>query len=56
MANGVATFPNAEYLFVEAEFDHWSNTEDLFGDPVFEDSVAPIKNAGTRESRRIRFM
>ena len=48
LVNGewVPTFPNAEYLFVEAEFDHWSNTEDLFGDPVFEDSVAPIKNAG----------
>ena len=48
LVNGewVPTFPNAEYLFVEVEFDHWSNTEDLFGDPVFEDSVAPIKNAG----------
>ena len=42
----VPTFPNAEYIFVGVEFDHWSNTEDLFGDPVFEDSVAPIKDAG----------
>ena len=40
------TFPNAEYLFVGTEFDHWSTTEDLFGDPVFEDSVAPIQDAG----------
>jgi len=42
----VPTFPNAEYVFVEAEFEHWSSTEDLFGDPVFEDSVAPIREAG----------
>ena len=42
----VPTFPNAEYLFVHAEYDHWTNEEDLFGDPVFEDSVAPIAAAG----------
>ena len=42
----VPTFPNAEYIFVNAEFDHWASTEDLFGDPVFEDSVAPINDAG----------
>ena len=42
----VPTFPNAEYLFVQAEFDHWEATEDLFGDPVFQDSVAPITDAG----------
>ncbi|MDP7067254.1 MAG: MBL fold metallo-hydrolase [Acidimicrobiales bacterium] len=42
----VPTFPNAEYVFVNTEFDHWASTEDLFGDPVFEDSVAPINDAG----------
>ena len=41
----VPTFPNAEYLFVQAEYDHWEATEDLFGDPVFQDSVAPINDA-----------
>lgn len=42
----VPTFPNAEYLFVRSEYDHWEATEDLFGDPVFGDSVAPITEAG----------
>ena len=42
----VPTFPNAEYVFVAVEFEHWSSTEDLFGDPVFDDSVAPIHQAG----------
>ncbi len=42
----VPTFTNARYLFVEVEFDHWEATEDLFGDPVFGDSVAPIHDAG----------
>ncbi|WP_419841395.1 MBL fold metallo-hydrolase [Candidatus Poriferisodalis sp.] len=40
------TFPNAHYLFCRAEFDHWSQTEDLFGDDVFGDSVQPIVDAG----------
>ncbi len=42
----VPTFPNAQYLFVQAEFDHWRETDDLFGDPVFADSVQPIADAG----------
>ncbi len=42
----VPTFPNAEYLFVQAEFDHWRETDDFFGDPVFSDSVQPIADAG----------
>lgn len=42
----VPTFTNARYLFVGTEFDHWEQTEDLFGDPVFGDSVAPIRDAG----------
>jgi glyoxylase-like metal-dependent hydrolase (beta-lactamase superfamily II) len=45
----IPTFPNAQYIFVKEEFDHWSVTEDLFGDSVFEDSVAPITNAGLAE-------
>ncbi len=42
----VPTFPNAEYLFVQVEYDHWEKTDDLFDDPVFGDSVAPITDAG----------
>ena len=41
----VPTFPNAEYLFCAPEYDYWANHEDLFGDAVFEDSVAPIAAA-----------
>ena len=40
--------PQQEYLFVEAEFDHWSNTEDLFGDPVFEDWSFLLRMLGSR--------
>ena len=40
------TFPNAEYLFCRAEYDHWAATEDLFGADVFGDSVKPIVDAG----------
>ncbi len=48
LVNGewVPTFPNAEYLFCRAEYDHWSSTEDLFGDDVFADSVRPVADAG----------
>ena len=43
----VPTFPNARYLFVETEHEHWKTTESLFeGDDVFGDSVAPISEAG----------
>jgi glyoxylase-like metal-dependent hydrolase (beta-lactamase superfamily II) len=43
----VPTFPNARYLFVDTEFDHWEATESLFaGEDVFGDSVAPIAAAG----------
>lgn len=43
----VPTFPNARYLFVAAEYDHWQTEESLFpGDRVFDDSVAPIAAAG----------
>lgn len=43
----VPTFPNARYIFVDAEFEHWRNEQSLFpGDDVFGDSVAPIAEAG----------
>jgi glyoxylase-like metal-dependent hydrolase (beta-lactamase superfamily II) len=57
----VPTFPNAEYLFVRKEFDHWKNYSDTSGAEakysewahamvdgvaVFEDSIAPIADAG----------
>lgn len=43
----VPTFPNARYLFVDAEYEHWNNEPGLFdGEDVFGDSVAPIVEAG----------
>ena len=42
----VPTFPNAKYLMVEKEYEFWRDLEeDPFGD-VFEESVAPIFEAG----------
>ena len=44
----VPTFPNARYVFAQAEYDHWQNmlgaTE--VGDNVFNDSVLPVVEAG----------
>ncbi len=46
----VPTFPNAKYLFVQPEFDHWQNEPGLFDDEdVFGDSVQPIVDAGLAE-------
>ena len=43
----VPTFPNARYLFVEPEYEHWRSEPSLFeGEDVFGDSVAPIVEAG----------
>jgi glyoxylase-like metal-dependent hydrolase (beta-lactamase superfamily II) len=43
----VPTFPNARYLFVRSEYEHWSSTPSLFeGEDVFGDSVAPVVDAG----------
>jgi glyoxylase-like metal-dependent hydrolase (beta-lactamase superfamily II) len=42
----VPTFPNARYLFVRPEYDHWSVAPDLMGDDVMGDSVQPIVDAG----------
>lgn len=43
----VPTFPQARHLFVQAEYEHWTTTDDAddFGD-VMGDSVAPIVDAG----------
>lgn len=40
----VPTFENADYLFAEAEWDHWRAEEQEYG-PVIEDSVQPIFDA-----------
>ncbi|MDH5291854.1 MAG: MBL fold metallo-hydrolase [Acidimicrobiia bacterium] len=43
----VPTFPNARYLFVDREYEHWRSAPGLFGtEDVFGDSVAPIVEAG----------
>lgn len=39
------TFPNARYLFAETEWQHWQSEPQPYG-PVFEDSVAPVFDAG----------
>lgn len=39
------TFTNAKYLFAETEYEHWRREPQEYG-PVFEDSVAPIMDAG----------
>ena len=41
------TFPDARYLFVRTEFEHWRDQPSLFeGEDVFGDSVAPVVEAG----------
>jgi glyoxylase-like metal-dependent hydrolase (beta-lactamase superfamily II) len=43
----VPTFPNARYLFVDAEFRHWRDEPSLFeGEDPFGDSGAPVMDAG----------
>ena len=45
----VPTFPNARYLFIKDEFDHWQNDEKralYTTDPYFEDSLLPVIEAG----------
>ncbi len=41
----VPTFPNAEYLFVQEEYEYWRTEPQTFG-PVFEDSIQPVVDAG----------
>ena len=52
-ATWVPTFPNAEYLFVESEFAHWSSlpADPPVGHGSYADSVLPIIAAG--QSRMI---
>lgn len=43
----VPTFPNARYIFVDAEYNHWRDEPSLFdGEDPFSDSVAPVMDAG----------
>ncbi|MGH1491392.1 MAG: MBL fold metallo-hydrolase [Acidimicrobiales bacterium] len=43
----VPTFPNARYIFVDAEYSHWRDEPSLFdGEDPFGDSVAPVMDAG----------
>ncbi len=41
----VPTFPNARYLFVATEYDHWKATGFSDG-PILEDSIDPVIKAG----------
>lgn len=43
------TFPNARYLFGEAEYAHWNAEEDAEQQQILEDSVRPILAAGLAE-------
>ena len=45
----VPTFPNARYLFVDAEYAHWADerlSQPADADDVFGDSVEPVMTAG----------
>ena len=43
----VPTFPNAEYLVAEKEWDHWKGEQDdIHTQTILSDSVAPIFDAG----------
>jgi len=44
----VPTFPNARYLFVRGEWEHWKDQPEDLG-PVITDSVRPIVDAGMAE-------
>jgi glyoxylase-like metal-dependent hydrolase (beta-lactamase superfamily II) len=41
----VPTFPNARYLIVRKEYEHWLSTQTPFGD-IFGDSIRPVLDAG----------
>ncbi len=41
----VPTFPNARYIFVRGEWEHWKDAPEDLG-PVITDSVRPIVDAG----------
>lgn len=42
----VPTFPNARYLFAQAEFDHWNAFDEDNQREIMADSVQPIIDAG----------
>lgn len=48
LVNGkwVPTFKNAQYLFAQTEYEHWRSTPYDDDDPIFEDSVKPVMDAG----------
>jgi glyoxylase-like metal-dependent hydrolase (beta-lactamase superfamily II) len=41
----VPTFPNARYLMVRKEYEHWQHTATPFGD-ILADSITPVLDAG----------
>jgi glyoxylase-like metal-dependent hydrolase (beta-lactamase superfamily II) len=45
----VPTFPNARYLFGEAEFAHWQASGDAEDRQIMADSVQPVIDAGLAE-------
>jgi len=42
----VPTFPNARYLFVDRDFEHWARQDEEMHAAAFADSVRPIVEAG----------
>lgn len=42
----VPTFPNARYLFVDRDFEHWAKQDEEMHAASFTDSVRPIAEAG----------
>ncbi len=42
----VPTFPNARYLFVDRDFEHWSTADEEMHAASFADSVRPVYEAG----------
>lgn len=42
----VPTFPNARYLWGRVEWEHWNTTPDTGMEPLIEQSVRPIMDAG----------
>lgn len=42
----VPTFPNARYLFVDRDFEHWAKQDEEMHAASFADSVRPIAEAG----------
>ncbi len=42
----VPTFPNARYLFVDRDFEHWAHQDEEMHAASFADSVRPVVDAG----------